>query len=150
MGLVTIWMPSRSLMMLCLFLHRASIGINSGITHGVASLYLVEVAPTRIRGLIGTLHQLAITFGILVSQVVGTQLVFGSFGSFEQAKQDISVIRGEHNYRWHWVLGINAIPAIVTFPMLFCSVESPRHLWLTAKKEESAEKGAKFWCFVTS
>ena len=39
-------------------------------------MYIGEVAPTTLRGAIGTLHQLAIVTGILISQVKAPILYF--------------------------------------------------------------------------
>lgn len=41
----------------------------AGIISGLIPIYIGEIAPTALRGAIGTLHQLAIVTGILVSQV---------------------------------------------------------------------------------
>ena len=50
----------------------------TGFATVVAPLYLNEISPVNLRGGVGTLHQLAITLGILISQVLGLQDVFGN------------------------------------------------------------------------
>lgn len=41
----------------------------SGLTSGLVPMYIGEIAPKAYRGALGTLHQLAIVIGILLSQV---------------------------------------------------------------------------------
>jgi len=50
---------------------RFVVGINCGVNTVLAPMYITELAPVRIRGNVGVLHQLAITVGLLVSQILG-------------------------------------------------------------------------------
>ena len=50
-----------------------------GPLSGVASMYLSEVAPPRLRAPVMALHQLFCTLGILAAQLLGTQAFFGTF-----------------------------------------------------------------------
>lgn len=49
-----------------------------GINSGAAPLYLMEIAPTSLRGFAGVFNQLAINIGILVSQILGLDSVMGT------------------------------------------------------------------------
>ena len=49
-----------------------------GMSVGLASLYLTELPQKEIRGAIGSFHQLAATFGILVSQIIGMKEILGT------------------------------------------------------------------------
>lgn len=40
-----------------------------GLASGLTPMYVGEIAPTSLRGALGTLHQLAIVTGILIAQV---------------------------------------------------------------------------------
>lgn len=42
-----------------------------GLTSGLVPMYVGEIAPTHLRGALGTLNQLAIVIGILIAQVIG-------------------------------------------------------------------------------
>lgn len=45
-----------------------------GLTSGLVPMYVGEIAPTHLRGALGTLNQLAIVIGILIAQVTGPGL----------------------------------------------------------------------------
>ena len=49
----------------------------AGINTGLAPMYLSEIAPVSLRGLCGVFNQLSITFGVLMSQVIGLKEVLG-------------------------------------------------------------------------
>lgn len=42
---------------------------HTGLISGLVPMYIGEIAPTTLRGALGTLHQLALVTGILISQV---------------------------------------------------------------------------------
>ena len=44
---------------------------------GLSSLYLTELPQKQIRGAIGSFHQLAATFGILLAQMIGMKEILG-------------------------------------------------------------------------
>ncbi len=46
-------------------------GLFCGLFSGILPLYLSELAPKNLRGTIGTLNQLMIVFGILVTNILG-------------------------------------------------------------------------------
>lgn len=41
----------------------------AGLASGLTPMYVGEIAPTSLRGALGTLHQMAIVTGILIAQV---------------------------------------------------------------------------------
>ena len=66
------WFPIGKLFYLIDFLFFIS-----GINISLASLYLAEISPKKIRGAIGTCHQLFITVGILWSLCMGLPEITG-------------------------------------------------------------------------
>ncbi|KAK2510373.1 hypothetical protein Q9233_017806 [Columba guinea] len=47
---------------------RFVVGVYSGLASALVPMYVGEIAPTRLRGALGALHQLGIVCGILVAQ----------------------------------------------------------------------------------
>lgn len=54
-----------------LMLGRFVIGITSGASTGVASVYLNEISPVHLRGTIGTFIQLVLVFAVFLSELLG-------------------------------------------------------------------------------
>ncbi|XP_056000951.1 uncharacterized protein LOC125664327 [Ostrea edulis] len=105
---------------------RFLVGICAGINSGATPLYLSEIAPTSLRGFAGVFNQLAITAGVLVSQILGLDVVLGT------------------NELWPYVLGATVIPIVVMLCLLPWCPETPRFLMLVTKNEDEAEK-ALIW-----
>lgn len=103
-----------------LIVHRALVGLHCGLNVSLASLYLAEISPKKIRGAIGTCHQLFITVGILWSNIMGVSKLFGT------------------KELWEWVFIFNAFPALVCLIGLPFCPESPRYLLIKKSEEEEA------------
>jgi MFS family permease len=50
---------------------------SSGMGSGIVPMYLTESSPKHIRGALGVLHQLGLTIGILISQILGLEELLG-------------------------------------------------------------------------
>lgn len=99
---------------------RLIIGVAIGMGSYIAPLYIAEIAPTEIRGGMVTLHQLALTIGILCSYII----------NYAFTNVDGS---------WRWMFGIGFIPAILLCAGMMVLPESPR--WLVKQKRAGeAEK----------
>jgi sugar porter (SP) family MFS transporter len=85
-------------------------GIGVGISTVAAPLYISEIAPAKDRGKLAGMFQFNIVFGILVALTSNYMLT----GIGENA--------------WRWMLGVEAIPALIYAVMCFGLPESPR--WL--------------------
>jgi len=101
---------------------RFSIGLACGFFTGLAPLYVSEIAPVKIRGEIGTINQLAVTLGLLVSQILGLNTVLGTESG------------------WPALLGISGIPALLQIALLPFVPESPRYLIINKNEDEKGRK----------
>ncbi|KAJ8357080.1 hypothetical protein SKAU_G00198740 [Synaphobranchus kaupii] len=104
---------------------RAVMGFYCGLSSGLVPMYIGEIAPMEYRGALGTLHQLAIVTGILISQVIGLDFLLGN------------------DEMWPLLLGLSGAPAILQILLLPLCPESPRYLYIKMGKEEEARKCLK-------
>ncbi|QDV69263.1 D-xylose-proton symporter [Rosistilla carotiformis] len=87
-------------------------GVGVGIATVASPLYIAEIAPPGLRGRLAGMFQFNIVFGILVAFV--SNYLIGNY-------VDAAIA-------WRWMLGVEAIPAIIYTVMCFTIPESPR--WL--------------------
>ncbi|XP_023680227.1 solute carrier family 2, facilitated glucose transporter member 2 isoform X2 [Paramormyrops kingsleyae] len=104
---------------------RAVMGFYCGLSSGLVPMYVGEIAPVAFRGALGTLHQLAIVSGILISQVIGLDFLLGN------------------DALWPVLLGLSGAPAILQSLLLPLCPESPRYLYIKLGREEEARKCLK-------
>ncbi|NQU23698.1 MAG: sugar porter family MFS transporter [Candidatus Nealsonbacteria bacterium] len=100
-------------------------GVGIGISLPVAGVYLAEISPARVRGRMVSLNQLAITFGILVSYVVGWFVA------------DIGSEAWQIATSWRWTFGTEALPAALFAVVLMLIPESPRWLIQQGRTDEA-------------
>ncbi|XP_051839127.1 solute carrier family 2, facilitated glucose transporter member 2 [Antechinus flavipes] len=100
-------------------------GLYCGLVSGLVPMYIGEIAPLSLRGALGTLHQLAIVTGILVSQVIGLDFILGNADM------------------WPVLLGLGAAPAVLQCLLLFICPESPSYLYIKLGKENKAKMNLK-------
>ncbi|XP_032287753.1 solute carrier family 2, facilitated glucose transporter member 4 isoform X2 [Phoca vitulina] len=104
-----------------LILGRFLIGAYSGLV----PMYVGEIAPTHLRGALGTLNQLAIVIGILIAQVLGLESMLGTAAL------------------WPLLLGVTVLPAFLQLALLPFCPESPRYLYIIRNLEGPARKSLK-------
>jgi sugar porter (SP) family MFS transporter len=97
---------------------RIFVGIVAGIATAVVPTYFSEISPIAIRGAVGTMHQLGITVGILVSQVLSTPSL-NLLGSQE---------------RWKWLFVVPVLCGLLEVLVLPYCPESPSYLYTTQGK----------------
>ena len=102
-------------------------GLGVGSASMLSPLYISEIAPAQIRGMLVTLYQLAIVFGINIIYIVNYLIA-------NTHDQVWNVQLG-----WRYMLGSEGIPAILFFILLFFVPESPR--WLV--KENRSDEALK-------
>lgn len=97
-------------------------GLGVGASSIVAPAFISEIAPARYRGRLVALYQFQLVFGILVA-------FFSNFALSEFFGLD-----------WRWMLGVEAIPALVYVLLVLGVPESPRWLLLRKNDEAGARK----------
>nr|XP_046243270.1 solute carrier family 2, facilitated glucose transporter member 11b isoform X2 [Scatophagus argus] len=108
-----------------LIVGRLFTGINAGIGICVQPLYLGEIAPTALRGAMGTGTSIFITTGILTGQVIG-----------------LNELLGKEEY-WPILLSTTCIPAFLQLLILPWFPESPRYLLIDRGDDEGCKKALK-------
>uniref|UniRef100_A0A8C8CPL3 Solute carrier family 2, facilitated glucose transporter member 4 n=1 Tax=Oncorhynchus tshawytscha TaxID=74940 RepID=A0A8C8CPL3_ONCTS len=116
-GLMGMAKISRSFEMM--ILGRFVIGAYCGLASGLVPMYVGEIAPTSLRGALGTLHQLAIVTGILIAQV-----------------QKLSL----HNVFNNMTVNLVCSTQYIMVLLPFCP-ESPRFLYIIRCQEHHAKSG---------
>ena len=94
---------------------------------GLASLFLIEVAPMEYRGSSGALIQIFRGLGGTMGMVLALPELLG------------------RPHLWTLALAIPAGPAILQFLVLIFCRESPRHLFITAGQANQAAKAIRFY-----
>lgn len=113
---------------LLLVIARMIGGLGVGASLIIAPMYIAEVAPPERRGQMVSFNQLNIVIGISVAFFTNYMIL--QLGQSEAAwAQSLKF----DEYNWRWMLGLEAIPAILYFFALFIVPKSPR--WLAMKGE---------------
>ena len=109
-------------------------GFGVGAALIIAPMYIAEIAPAGLRGRMVSFNQLNIVIGISVAY-------FSNFLILSLGQSDLAWAQtlrlGEWN--WRWMLGVEALPAIVYFFALFSVPESPRWLIMRGKAAEALQ-----------
>lgn len=94
-------------------------GLAVGGASILSPMYVAEISPPSMRGRLGTLYQLSIIIGILMSYTINYMLRHS----------------GPENWRWMFISG--AIPAIVFFLLLLRAPETPRYLVMAGRERDA-------------
>jgi sugar porter (SP) family MFS transporter len=97
-------------------------GIAVGASSVLGPLYLAEISPAQWRGRLVAFFQLNIVIGVLLAFV-------SNFG--------IGTL-GLGDTEWRWKLGVQALPAVAFFSLLFFIPRSPRWLMMKGMEGEAA------------
>ena len=89
-------------------------GLGVGASSVVAPMYISEIAPAKRRGQLVALYQFNIVFGILIAYM--SNYLIGT---------------ANLNEGWRWMLGVEAVPALIYCILIVKVPRSPR--WLIAK-----------------
>lgn len=91
-------------------------GLGVGGASVVSPMYIAEISPARVRGRLVALAQFNIVLGILLAYL--SNYIIGTLGLGEA--------------EWRTMFGVEAVPAVLFFLLLFTTPRSPR--WLAAQR----------------
>lgn len=97
---------------------RCLSGLGAGTSLVITPIYLSEISPEKLRGQFGSLSQIAVNCGILLTQTLGL------FWSTETA--------------WRYILYTGAVLGLANALLLPFCIESPKWLLLNGMAEEAA------------
>lgn len=116
-----------------LVFYRIIGGIGIGVVSIVSPLYISEVAAAKYRGRLVSLYQLAVTIGFLGAYLINYQLLISTESAV--AGNDSWMNRIFVDEVWRGMLGMETIPALLFFVVIFFIPESPR--WLILRRKET-------------
>ena len=97
-------------------------GFGVGAALIIAPMYIAELAPADVRGRMVSFNQLNIVIGISAA-------FFSNYLILNLGLGDLLA--------WRWMLGVEAVPALLYFLALFFVPESPRWLVMQERSEEA-------------
>lgn len=118
-----------------LVIYRIIGGVGIGVVSIISPLYISEVAVAQYRGRLVSLYQLAVTIGFLGAYLVNYQLLGYSMSNPDASTGwwDLVFV----SEVWRGMLGMETLPAIMFFIIIFFIPESPRWLILKGKEEKA-------------
>lgn len=114
-----------------LVIYRIIGGIGIGVVSIISPLYISEVSVAQYRGRLVALYQLAITVGFLGAYLIN----YGLLNLSESMSSNIPAMKLIFQDEvWRGMLGMEGLPALLFFILIFFIPESPR--WLILKRKE--------------
>lgn len=105
-------------------------GLAVGAASVMAPAYISEIAPARYRGMLTTIQQVAIIFGLFTSFLSNYFLAESAGGSTVPLWMEFEA--------WRWMFWMEMVPAVLFFVLLFLIPESPRFLVMSNKLEAAS------------
>ncbi|MDE6623904.1 MAG: sugar porter family MFS transporter [Alistipes sp.] len=118
-----------------LVIYRIVGGIGIGVVSVVSPLYISEVSAAQYRGRMVSLYQLAVTVGFLGAYVVNWRLLEYSQSGVVCDGLGRKLLVDEV---WRGMLGMETLPALLFFLVIFFIPESPRWLILRGRDAGAA------------
>ncbi len=107
-------------------------GFGVGAALIIAPMYIAEIAPAEQRGKLVSFNQLNIVIGI--SAAFFSNYLILKLGSSEAAW---AVALQFDEWAWRWMLGVEALPAVLYLVALLFVPESPRWLAMRERNDEA-------------
>ncbi|NVK56422.1 MAG: sugar porter family MFS transporter [Alteromonadaceae bacterium] len=97
----------------------------------LAPMYIAEISPAKLRGKMISINQFNIVIGISAAYFTNYYLL-----QLSQSSSEFIASIGLADNVWRWMLGLELVPAILFFALLFIIPESPRWLITSGKTEK--------------
>lgn len=107
-------------------------GFGVGASLIIAPMYIAEISPPHMRGRMVAFNQLNIVLGISVAFLTNYLILKWSASGAEW----VQTLRLD-THTWRWMLGVEAVPAVLYFFALFLVPWSPRWLAMKGRYEEA-------------
>lgn len=120
-----------------LVIYRIVGGVGIGVASIICPLYISEIAVAQYRGRLVSLYQLAITIGFLGAYLVNYYLL--NIAETVPTLGSEAIDKVFINEYWRGMLGMEGLPAVVFFIIIFFIPESPR--WLVSKENINKATG---------
>jgi MFS transporter, SP family, xylose:H+ symportor len=101
-------------------------GLGVGGASVVSPMYIAEISPAKLRGRLVALAQFNIVLGILLAYLSNYLIVHFGLGATS----------GDE---WRWMFGVQALPAMLYWMLLFLCPRSPRWLVAQGRIDEARE-----------
>ena len=118
-----------------LVVYRIIGGVGIGVVSIISPLYISELAVAQYRGRLVSLYQLAVTIGFLGAYLVNYRLLGYSTSNPDIVTGWWSLIFVTEV--WRGMLGMEILPALLFFIIIFFIPESPRWLILKGREEKA-------------
>ena len=113
-----------------LYVARMIGGFAFGAALVIAPMYIAEISTAENRGKLVSLQQLNIVFGFFAAFL--SNYLFNKYNTI-----NVNFLTDENV--WRWMLGIELIPALLYFSLLFFVPKSPRWLYLNDQISKAKE-----------
>ncbi len=109
-------------------------GLGIGLASTISPMYIAEVAPSKYRGQLVSLNQLAIVIGILTAQIFNYIIA----EPIPESMTNTEIVESWNGQiGWRWMFWAELVPAILFFLLIFIIPESPRWLSKNQRWKES-------------
>ena len=130
-----------------LVVYRIIGGVGIGVVSIVAPLYISELAVAQYRGRLVSLYQLAVTVGFLGAYLVNYQLLAWAESGTQLSVDWLNKVFITEV--WRGMLGMETLPAILFFIIIFFIPESPRWLIVRGKELKAVDILEKIYNSIT-
>ena len=130
-----------------LVIYRIIGGVGIGVVSIVSPLYISELAVAQYRGRLVSLYQLAVTVGFLGAYLVNYQLLAWAESGTQLSVDWLNKVFITEV--WRGMLGMETLPAILFFIIIFFIPESPRWLIVRGKESKAVDILEKIYNSIT-